>query len=110
MGGACEFFVRNVEIKQCRGPPCPRGNVTGKAAAHDDEGSGVGGGRTAPGGDNDGADEEEDGKGGNGIDLGQDAKNYFTLPMSVTNWRFFKGIAKSKRSGEVDVTVKLPSK
>ena len=80
----------------------------------DDGDGGVGGGGTAPGrNDGDDGDEEGIGKGdknGSGTYVGQDTKDYFALPMSMTNSRLFKGVTKSKRSGEVEVTVKLPSK
>ena len=81
----------------------------------DDGDGGVGGGGTAPGrnGNGDDGDEEGIGKGdknGSGTYVGQDTKDYFALPMSMTNSRLFKGVTKSKRSGEVEVTVKLPSK
>lgn len=53
-------------------------------------------------------DEGEDGGGFGGPKA--DDKDYFVLPANVTKAQNFKGIAKSNKTGEVEVTVKLPSR
>lgn len=43
-------------------------------------------------------------------DDGRDDKDYFQLPSHLASSQRFKGIAKNKKTGEVEVTVKLPSR
>lgn len=35
-------------------------------------------------------------------------KGYFQLPSNVTSAQHFKGITKSKKAGEIEVTISLP--
>lgn len=55
--------------------------------------------------------DSDSGAGGfKGGDDGRDDKNYFNIPSHLANSQRFKGIAKNKKTGEVEVTVKLPSR
>lgn len=48
---------------------------------------------------------------GGGRDAGKNAvKDDFNLPASMSNAHHFKGIAKNKKTGEVEITVRLPAR
>lgn len=66
------------------------------------------------GDDDDDDDGEDEGMGGAGAVGGKDKdkdddKEYFNLP-NLSGARHFKGITKNKKTGEVEVTVRLSSR
>lgn len=61
--------------------------------------------------DGGGSENSDSGAGGfKGGDDGRDDKDYFNVPSHLAKSQRFKGIAKNKKTGEVEVTVKLPSR
>lgn len=60
---------------------------------------------------NDGSDSDGgDGDGGGGQGSGKDDKEYFQVPSNLSGARHFKGITKNRKTCEVEVIVKLPSR
>lgn len=68
-------------------------NMSTKSDEGEDEDIDIGGGERFTGGDDE-----------------KDEKDYFNVPPSVARSQRFKGIAKNRKTGEVEVTVKLPSR
>lgn len=48
--------------------------------------------------------------GGSREDGGKDDKEYFQVPSNLSGARHFKGITKNKKTCEVEITVRLPSR
>lgn len=76
------------------------------------------GGKKSDGGgvlDDDGDDQDDedvvsDGDGDGGGKDGKDGKEYFAVPSNLSGKQHLKGITKNKKTGEVEVTVRLPSR
>lgn len=63
--------------------------------------------------DNDGptGGSDNDGDGDGGVeDDGKDDEEYFQVPSNLSGARHFKGITKNKKTCEVEVTIRLPSR
>lgn len=61
----------------------------------------------------DGDDDDDggcDGGGGGRQESSKDDKEYFQVPSNLSGARHFKGITKNKKTCEVEVTVRLPSR
>ena len=72
----------------------------------DDDEEGIG-----DGSDSDGSGGVQDGGSGGGPKGdGKDDKEYFQVPSNLSGARHFKGITKNKKTCEVEVTVRLPSR